>query len=162
MFDVRYTSQRSAETISTAQEIEMTGVEYPVKIKAENTGIILSDETGKEIARLNSGEEYTVTSAGKLYVSGNVIPLVYSLEQNYPNPFNPSTTIQFSIPEDVQNVKLIVYSSLGEKVAELVNTGLTAGIYKINWNASNIASGLYIYQVVTDKFVSTKKMMLLK
>ncbi len=162
MFDVRYSSQRCAENLSTQQAIEMTGVQYPVRVKAEGVGIILSDETGKEIARLKAGEEVTVNTAGKLYVSGNVIPLVYSLEQNYPNPFNPSTTIQFSIPEDVQNVKLIIYSALGEKVAELVNTGLQAGIYKYNWNANNVASGLYIYQIVTEKFVSTKKMMLLK
>ncbi len=95
-------------------------------------------------------------------VSGNVIPSVYSLEQNYPNPFNPNTTIQFNIPEDVQNVKLIIYSALGEKVAELVNTGLKTGVYKYNWNAGNAASGIYIYQLVTEKFVSTKKMVLMK
>ncbi len=135
MFDVRYSSQRCAENLSTEQAIEMTGVQYPVKVKAVGTSIILSDETGKEIARLKAGEEVTINTAGKLYVSGNVIPSVYSLEQNYPNPFNPSTTIQFSIPEDVQNVKLIIYSALGEKVAELVNTGLQAGVYKYNWNA---------------------------
>ncbi len=162
MFDVRYSSQRCAENLSTEQAIEMTGVQYPVKVKAVGTSIILSDETGKEIARLKAGEEVTINTAGKLYVSGNVIPSVYSLEQNYPNPFNPGTTIQFSIPEDVQNVKLIIYSALGEKVAELVNTGLQAGIYKYTWNANNVSSGLYIYQVVTEKFVSTKKMVLLK
>ena len=95
-------------------------------------------------------------------VQRKLIPSVYALEQNYPNPFNPSTTIQFRIPEDVQNVKLIIYSALGEKVAELVNTGLQAGIYKYSWNASNVASGMYIYQLVTEKFVSTKKMVLIK
>ncbi len=158
MFDVRYSSQRFAENLSTQQTIEMTGVQYPVKVKADGVGIILSDETGKEIARLKTGEEITLnTSVSKLMVSENVIPAVYALEQNYPNPFNPSTTIQFSIPEDVQNVKLIIYSALGEKVAELVNTGLQAGIYKYRWNASDIASGLYIYQIVTEKFVSDKE-----
>ncbi len=163
MFDVRYSSQRYAERLSSApQAIEMTGVQYPVKVKADGVGIILSDETGKELARLKTGEEITVNSAGKLFAAENVIPSVYALEQNYPNPFNPSTTIQFSIPEDVQNVKLIIYSALGEKVAELVNTGLQAGVYKYNWNAGNVSSGMYIYQVVTEKFVQTKKMVLLK
>ncbi len=163
MFDVRYSSQRYAERLGSApQAIEMTGVQYPVKIKADGVGIILSDETGKEIARLKTGEEITINSAGKLFAAENVIPSVYALEQNYPNPFNPSTTIQFSIPEDVQNVKLIIYSALGEKVAELVNTGLQAGVYKYNWNASDVSSGLYIYQIVTKNFVQTKKMMLLK
>ncbi len=163
MFDVRYSTQRFAENLNTQQGIEMTGVQYPLNLKAEGVSIILSDETGKEIARLKAGEEITLnTSVSKLMVSENVIPSVYALEQNYPNPFNPSTTIQFSIPEDVQNVKLIIYSSLGEKVAELVNTALQAGTYKYSWNASDLASGLYIYKIVTGKFVSTKKMMLLK
>ena len=162
MFDVRFSTQRYAEDLSSPKAIEMSGVEYPIHIRAEGTSIILSDETGREVARVNNGGEVTINTAGKLYAAENVIPKEYALEQNYPNPFNPSTTIQFSLPEDVQNVKLIVYSALGEKVAELVNTGLQAGIYNYSWNASNVSSGLYIYQVVTPKFVSTKKMVLLK
>lgn len=86
----------------------------------------------------------------------------FNLFQNYPNPFNPGTTIQFSLPEDAQNVRLIVYNVLGEKVAELVNTGLKAGAHKFNWNASDLSAGVYIYQISTEKFVSTKKMTLLK
>ena len=95
-------------------------------------------------------------------VSGELLPIVYSLEQNYPNPFNPSTVIEFSLPEDVSNVKLSIYNALGEKVAELVNTALTAGKYQYQWNAQNIATGMYIYELRTDKFVSVKKMIMLK
>jgi hypothetical protein len=95
-------------------------------------------------------------------VSGEMIPSVYALEQNYPNPFNPSTVIEFSLPEDVGNVKLSIYNALGEKVAELVNTTLTAGKYSYQWNAQNVATGMYIYELRTDKFVSVKKMLLLK
>lgn len=86
----------------------------------------------------------------------------YYLSQNYPNPFNPSTTIEFSLPEDLSNVKLSIYNSLGEKVAELVNTTLTAGHYQYQWNAGNFATGMYIYELRTDKFVSVKKMLLVK
>jgi len=86
----------------------------------------------------------------------------YNLEQNYPNPFNPSTVIQFSLPEEVSNVKLSIYNVLGEKVAELVNTSLIAGKYSYQWNASNVATGMYIYELRTDKFVSIKKMIVLK
>ena len=95
-------------------------------------------------------------------VSGEMIPAEYALEQNYPNPFNPSTVIEFSLPEDVGNVKLSIYNALGEKVAELVNTALTAGKYQYQWNAQNVATGMYIYELRTDKFVSVKKMVLLK
>jgi hypothetical protein len=98
----------------------------------------------------------------KLMVSGELLPTVYSLEQNYPNPFNPSTVIEFSLPEDVSNVKLSIYNALGEKVAELVNSSLTAGKYQYQWNAQNVATGMYIYELRTDNFVSIKKMVLLK
>ena len=98
----------------------------------------------------------------KLMVSAELIPAEYALEQNYPNPFNPSTVIEFSLPEDASNVKLSIYNALGEKVAELVNTSLTAGKYQYQWNAQNVATGMYIYELRTDKFVSVKKMILLK
>jgi hypothetical protein len=164
IFDVRYSSQRSGERIGVEPKaVEMSGIEFPVRIKAEGIDIILADETGREIAVLKSGEEYVLNSLiGKLFVSGNTVPSVYSLNQNYPNPFNPATTIEFSIPEDVQNIKLTIYNALGENVAELVNKELRAGTYKYTWNAENFASGIYIYQLVTERFVSTKKMMYVK
>ena len=66
MFDVRYSTQRYAENLSsTPQEIEMMGVQYPVKVKAEGAGIIISDETGKEIARLKAGEEITLSTSAR-------------------------------------------------------------------------------------------------
>jgi hypothetical protein len=90
------------------------------------------------------------------------IPDEYDLYQSYPNPFNPSTVIEFSLPEDVANVKLSIYSALGEKVAELVNTALTAGRYSYQWNAQDVVTGMYIYELRTDKFISAKKMILMK
>jgi len=113
---------------------------------------------------LEHGEEIVISNnlINKLFVSSNVIPAKYALEQNYPNPFNPSTKIEFSIPEDVNNVRLTIYNALGQRVAELVNSKMEAGKYSYIWNASNLATGLYIYELRTDKFVSVKKMMLLK
>ena len=90
------------------------------------------------------------------------LPVEYMLFQNYPNPFNPNTTIEFTLPEDVSNAKLSIYNMLGEKVSELVNGALTAGKYQYQWNAINFATGIYIYELRTDKFVSVKKMILLK
>jgi hypothetical protein len=166
IFDMRYSSGRIAEDINSAiQTIEMSGMEYPLTVRVEGMEMRLQDETGKKInTNLKTGEDIVISDATiqKLMVSSDLIPTVYALEQNYPNPFNPSTVIEFSLPENVGNVKLSIYNTLGEKVAELVNTALLAGKYQYQWNASNVATGMYIYELRTDKFVSVKKMMLLK
>jgi hypothetical protein len=165
-FDVRYSSNRKAEDLKEdSQTIEMRGLEYPVRVRVEKMDIKLQDETGKLLnERLKSGEEIVISNSqvSKLMVSSEVIPEVYALEQNYPNPFNPSTKIEFSIPEDVNNVTLTIYNTLGQRVAELVNSKMEAGKYSYVWNASDVSTGLYIYELRTDKFVSVKKMMLLK
>ena len=89
------------------------------------------------------------------------LPLEFSLEQNYPNPFNPSTIIKFSIPEQ-SRVTLKIYDVLGREVRTLVNEVRNAGSHQVNFDASGLASGLYIYTINTDNFTSSKKMMLLK
>jgi|GEM_PF-806460 len=90
----------------------------------------------------------------------------YKLEQNYPNPFNPSTTIKYSIPNNVKsemsNVKLVVYDILGNEVATLVNERQKSGNYEVKFNASNLASGIYLYKLQSGSFVQTRKLMLLK
>ncbi|MBI2418564.1 MAG: T9SS type A sorting domain-containing protein [Ignavibacteriales bacterium] len=85
----------------------------------------------------------------------------YSLSQNYPNPFNPSTTIKFSLPEKAQ-VSIIIYNQLGQKVTELLRADKEAGDYQIEWNASNLPSGVYMYEMRTEKFSSIKKLILMK
>jgi hypothetical protein len=92
------------------------------------------------------------------------VPMQYDLAQNYPNPFNPSTTIQYDLPEN-GNVNLAIYNTLGEQVASLVDTRQEAGSYEINWNAANLASGVYFYRLYVEGvkgFVMTKKMILMK
>jgi hypothetical protein len=89
------------------------------------------------------------------------IPFQYSLEQNYPNPFNPSTTIKYSLAED-GFVKLAVYNLLGEKVATVVNALQKADRYEVNFDASDLSSGVYVYRMETGNFISAKKLMLLK
>jgi len=85
----------------------------------------------------------------------------YALEQNYPNPFNPSTKIIFAIPI-ASSVRLDVYNILGEKISTLLNTELGAGRHEVNFDASNLASGTYIYRIQAGSFVQTRKMLLLK
>jgi hypothetical protein len=166
MFDIRYESGRIAEKLSTVmKKIELSGLEFPLTVKVEGIDVRLMDETGRNIkSNLKSGEEIEISDAtiNKLGISTVEIPEEYALEQNYPNPFNPSTVIEFSLPEDVGNVKLSIFNALGEKVAELVNTALTAGRYQYQWNAQNLATGMYVYELRTDKFITVKKMVLMK
>lgn len=88
-------------------------------------------------------------------------PTAFRLEQNYPNPFNPSTTIKFALPE-ASDVKLTVYNMLGQRVNTLINNKMTAGFHSVPFDASNLASGMYIYRIEAAAFTSTKKMMLIK
>ncbi len=92
---------------------------------------------------------------------GNNIPDKFELSQNYPNPFNPATNINFSITER-GIVKLIVYDLLGREQAVLVNEDLGAGTYKVNFDASGLASGVYFYKIETSGFSDIRKMMLIK
>ena len=85
----------------------------------------------------------------------------FQLYQNYPNPFNPSTTIQYSVINK-QFVTLKVFDVLGNEIATLVNEEKSAGTYSINFNASNLPSGIYFYKLQAGSFTSSKKMLLLK
>jgi len=85
----------------------------------------------------------------------------FELDQNYPNPFNPSTTINYTIKTAGQ-VTLKVYDMLGTEVASLVNARKEPGNYSVAFNATNIPSGIYVYRLTADKFVETKKLILLK
>ena len=89
------------------------------------------------------------------------VPEKYSLSQNYPNPFNPTSTIKYELPKDGL-VTLRVYDILGRVVAELVNEQKQAGFYQVDFNASKLASGIYIYRISVNDFVRVKKMVLIK
>lgn len=88
-------------------------------------------------------------------------PVDFSLNQNYPNPFNPNTIISWNVPFDSYQT-LKVYDVLGNEVASLVNEYRTAGSYSINFNASNLSSGVYYYKLTAGNFTETKKMILIR
>jgi hypothetical protein len=117
--------------------------------------------TGKFFYRLKQfdfGGRYEYSDEIEIEVTG---PLAFKLEQNYPNPFNPSTLIKYSIPESGL-VTLEVYNLLGEKISTLVNGVQQAGRYEVNFDASNLASGIYVYSLRAGSFNLVKKMLLMK
>jgi len=89
------------------------------------------------------------------------IPVKYDLSQNYPNPFNPSTVINYDLPFD-GNVSLKIFDMSGKELMTLVNEVKTAGYYSVNFNASDLSSGVYFYTISADNFTATKKMVLLR
>lgn len=118
----------------------------------------------------------TFLVAQQVYVEGltsltsveknELAPESFTLYQNFPNPFNPSTKIKFTIPQNVrgerQEVSLIVFDVLGNEVSTLLSENLSAGQYEVEFNAGGLTSGVYFYQLKSNGFVKTRKMVLLK
>jgi hypothetical protein len=123
-------------------------------------------EEGTYTYRLNQ-VDFDGTSEYSQSIEVEVIaPDVFALDQNYPNPFNPSTMIRFSLAAD-SKVTLTVFDVLGQEVANLISGDLTAGSHEINFNASNVNSGVYFYRIDATavdgtNFTSVKKMILTK
>jgi hypothetical protein len=137
-------------------------VTFVVKLSDEVTFYML----GNKVEIFYHGDESKVLLANE-----NKFLSIFELNQNYPNPFNPTTTISYSIPTVVSrseaqsqsvNVTLNVYNALGEKVTTLVNKAQTPGNYTVQFNASNLPSGVYFYTLRAGEFVATKKMILMK
>jgi hypothetical protein len=99
------------------------------------------------------------SSSNKKIVAKEV-PSDYSIS-NYPNPFNPTTTINYQLPSD-GIVTLKVYDVVGKEVATLVNAHRSAGTYSVEFNASGLPSGIYIYRLSANNFTESKKMLLMK
>ena len=91
----------------------------------------------------------------------NIFPEEFNLSQNFPNPFNPVTKIKFTIAEEGL-VTLKVYNLLGQQIATLLNNELKSGAYNVDFNGTNLSSGVYFYTIRTNSYSATKKMILLK
>ncbi len=122
-----------------------------------HTVAFIQNDINKEV--LNTGKG----SSNVTGINGNNsgVPSGFSLLQNFPNPFNPVTSIIFSLPVSTE-VKLAVYDMLGREVSLLANSKFEAGNYSIDYNASDLPSGVYFYSLITGEFSETKKMMLVK
>jgi hypothetical protein len=166
IFDVRYASNRNVELLGDAKEINISSAQYPVTIQTNGIELRVRDRAtnGKlvnEVIPANGTLRITNPAVSVIEVQTTETPLSYELMQNYPNPFNPTTSIKFGLPEKA-NVSLAIYNQLGEKIATLVNGELGAGYHKVEWNASNMTSGIYFYEIRTDKFSEVKKLILMK
>ena len=120
----------------------------------ESDGIIVAATHGR-------GAFIGTVSGGSAVADNSIQPTEYSLAQNYPNPFNPSTKISYSLPSSTK-VNLKIFDATGREVESLVDGIQSAGNHEINFNAANLASGVYFYRIVTNNFVQSKKMILLK
>jgi hypothetical protein len=127
--------------LDNAQNLFVTGHAYEL-----GTGGIVTMKFSKNVGIQNINEN---------------IPDNYVLYQNYPNPFNPVTNIKFNLPKP-GFTKVEVYDMLGKKVETLVNQHLTPGNYKVTFDASHLSSGIYFYNLNSESFSETKRMILLK
>ena len=121
-------------------------------------GASFDDDNG-----LSSGSAYVYTSFIPVGVENERagLPAEFALSQNYPNPFNPETVIEFALPQS-GDVSLVVYNLRGEEVALLLSGTMPAGNHRVSWDASRLASGVYLYRLQAGDFVQTRKMLLLK
>jgi len=105
--------------------------------------------------------DFYLTKVSGVFKDIKFIPKSYDLIQNYPNPFNPVTTFSFDIPK-VSDVRLVLYDITGKQVLELLNSRFTAGRYKLSWDGSNFASGVYFYKLTADEYTETRRLVLVK
>ncbi|MBK8553832.1 MAG: T9SS type A sorting domain-containing protein [Ignavibacteria bacterium] len=127
-------------------------------IMVPERGYLLNMQTGS-LYKMNI--TYSVLTSLNEIITSSSIPSQFELSQNYPNPFNPSTTIKFALPV-AGDVSLKVYDRLGKEVAELADGFRNAGTYEINFDASQLSSGIYFYKLSANGMINTKKMTLIK
>ncbi len=133
------------------------GYPVPENLRYSNTALQNAGTDGKALGDLNWFPEQ-ITAVTEIH---NPILEKYTLSQNYPNPFNPSTVIEYSIPKS-NFVTIKVYNLLGQTVATIVNQEQKAGTYRVSFDASKLASGVYMYQIQAGNVSLTKKMILMK
>lgn len=127
--------------------------------------VLNEDADFNEIHR-NNNKGFNVLSPNNIITSNeeiaeSTIPESFKLHQSYPNPFNPTTTIGYELPQNTA-IKLEVFNVLGQRVATLVDGVQPSGFHEVQFDASSLSSGLYLYRLTTESFSETKRMMLIK
>ncbi len=113
----------------------------------------------------NSITTFTVSTETDVQTEDESLPTKFALHPNFPNPFNPETTISFDVPEPSQ-IRILIFNRLGQKVRTLLDENKSAGRYRVNWNGTDevgnkVSSGVYFYQIESEKFSATRKMILI-
>ncbi len=161
-YDVQYSTDPEMKTATTIPNVSNNYV------KVDN--LKLGTYYWRALSRTNNGSVSAYSSIGSFKTGGltnvpeeQTVPAAYELSQNYPNPFNPETIIGYQLPVN-SYVTLKIYDILGREVATLVNQMQNAGNYKVGFNSNqfHLSSGIYFYRIHADKFVQSKKMILLK
>ena len=163
--NLQFDSKNIYKLISQSYNVNTNGIGN----KTVRLALIAESNINSKITMIDSYAEGSIVgkaSLKQISYQGSAEIKNYALEQNYPNPFNPSTIIHYEIPNDGL-VTLKIYDELGREVKTLVNQFQNIGKYDVNFDASQLASGIYFYQLRSltpsgKDYISTKKMLLLK
>ncbi|MCF8305444.1 MAG: T9SS type A sorting domain-containing protein [Ignavibacteriales bacterium] len=172
IFDIRFSGNKFiVRESSEIEEILIQGMTLPLSIKIGGGNIRVYDGNSVEGYLLADGNTYILKNlqGNTLKIQSANIPAGYSLGQNYPNPFNPSTKISFGLPAD-SKVTLKIYNSIGQEVAELLNSNFSAGTHEIIFDTAAygvLTSGVYFYTIEAEShtggmFRNVRKMILLR
>lgn len=128
---------------------------YYWKVMAYDTDSLMTWGSGSDV----NPWQLIISASG--VANGGIIPQDYCLYSNYPNPFNPTTAISYDIPK-VSQVTLTIFNMNGQIVDQLINQKQEPGFYSVQWDARNVSTGVYFYQIKADGFQQVKKMLLIK
>lgn len=169
--DVRNPTEDLTFSVEEAADQDRLSLELAFFYGSEDSPELVIELTPGEIVTvgpvLESGAELRkviTTVSGTVSIDdGNMseIPAELRLDQNYPNPFNPTTSIRFALPSE-SNVNLGIFNLLGQQVASIVSDRMAAGVHVVNFDASTLSSGVYVYRLEADGLVLTRKMTLIK
>lgn len=163
-YSVNLTTAETEYSINFSDLVEITPSQNQFDPSlVRNIGFFLNKANNLNLTNFNFEVSNIVFSNNLItgIEDNNLVPKEFSLSQNYPNPFNPSTNIEFTVAK-TESISLIVYNILGQQVKVLVNSELNAGKHVVNFNASGLASGIYIYRLMGNSVNIIKKMILLR
>ena len=161
-----YRTLNTTHLIPYSDFLQKTFEQVPAAISATVYFTVFAYD-GTDSVQISRGDrELYINRYEYLSVDSRSIPDEFALHDNYPNPFNPSTQIRFDLPK-MTNATLTIYNMLGQKVKTFYMQNTPAGYQSVTWNAAGdsdvpVAAGVYLYQLQTEEFVKTKKMILLK